>query len=310
MSTFWSVFIILLVVVNIVGCVWLLWWTSRRRPGEGETTGHVWDGDIREYNKPLPRWWINLFYLTIVFTLGYLIWYPGAGSFAGTSGWTSAKQHDAERDVEEAKTAEALAPYANQPIDQLAADPKAVEYGRAVFAANCATCHGSDARGAKGFPNLTDHSWQWGGDPQTVLTTILEGRQAAMPPFAALLGSDQAVLETAVYVQSLSGTPVDPALAAAGKPRFDMVCIACHGPEGKGNPALGAPDLTDDVWLYGSDFDTIRTAIVQGRAGMMPAHRDLIGETRARLVGAWVWSQSRSADSEGHGGGHGGEAAP
>jgi cytochrome c oxidase cbb3-type subunit 3 len=292
MSSFWSLFIILLVVLNIAGCAWLLWWTSKRRPGEPETTGHVWDGDIREYNKPLPRWWINLFYLTILYAIGYLIWYPGFGRFAGTSGWTSSGEHDADRDVEEAKVMAALAPYAGRPIDALARDPRAVEYGRAVFAANCATCHGSDARGARGFPNLADTSWQWGGDPETVLASILHGRQAAMPPFAAVLGSDQAVLETAVYVQSLSGAKVDAALAAAGRPRFQMVCAACHGAEGKGNPLLGAPDLTDDVWLYGSDFDSIRTAIVQGRAGAMPAHEPLIGETRARLAGAWIWSLS------------------
>ncbi|MCK7592757.1 cytochrome-c oxidase, cbb3-type subunit III [Pseudomarimonas salicorniae] len=292
MGTFWSIFIILLVVLNIAGCIWLLWWTSKRRPGEPETTGHVWDGDIREYNKPLPRWWINLFYITIVFTVGYLIWYPGAGSFAGTSGWTSAKEHAADRAVAEAKIMAALAPFEGQPIDVLARNPQAVEHGRSVFAANCATCHGSDARGARGFPNLADGSWQWGRDPQAVLTSILDGRQAAMPPFAAVLGSDRAVLETGVYVQSLSGQPVDPALAAAGKPRFANVCAACHGAEGKGNPALGAPDLTDDVWLYGGDFDAIRTAIVKGRAGAMPAHEPLIGETRARLAGAWVWSLS------------------
>ncbi|GIX35457.1 MAG: Cbb3-type cytochrome c oxidase subunit [Lysobacteraceae bacterium] len=305
MSTFWSLFVILLVVLNVAGCAWLLWWTSKRRPGEPETTGHVWDGDIREYNKPLPRWWINLFYLTILFTIGYLVWYPGAGSFPGLSGWTSAREHDAEREAEEAKLAAALEPFEGRPIDELARDPGALAYGKAIFAANCATCHGSDARGARGFPNLTDASWQWGGDPQTVLTTILEGRQAAMPPMGAVLGSDQAVLETAVYVQSLSGMKVDPALAAAGKPRFQTVCAACHGPDGKGNPALGAPDLTDDVWLYGSDFDTIRTTIMQGRRGQMPAHRPLIGETRARLAGAWVWSLSHPEQV-----GAGPEAAP
>ena len=183
------------------------------------------------------------------------------------------------------------------PIDALANNPNALEHGRSVFAANCATCHGSDARGAKGFPNLADGNWQWGGDPQAVLTSILQGRQAAMPPLAAVLGSDQAVLETAVYVQSLSGIKVDPSLAARGKPRFETICAACHGVEGKGNAALGAPNLTDDVWLYGSDFATIKAAIVQGRAGQMPAHQELIGETRARLVGAWVWSLSNNAGS-------------
>lgn len=299
MSTFWSIFIIALVLINIAGCVWLLWYTGRRRPGgEAETTGHVWDGDIREYNKPLPRWWINLFYLTIVFTIGYLIWYPGMGSFAGSSGWTSDKEHDADRAVEDAKLAAALAEFAGRPIDALARDPKAVDYGRGIFAANCATCHGSDARGAKGFPDLTDGSWQWGGDPQTVLTSILDGRTAAMPPMAAVLGSEQAVLETAVFVQSLSGQRVDPTLAAAGKARFATVCAACHGAEGRGNPALGAPDLSDPIWLYGNNFEAIRTAIVEGRSGQMPPHRPLIGETRARLVGGYIWSLAHTEGSQ------------
>ena len=182
-------------------------------------------------------------------------------------------------------------------VNTLADNAKARDLGRSVFAANCATCHGSDARGAKGFPNLADGNWQWGGDAQSILTSILDGRQAAMPPFGAVLGSDQAVLETTVYVQSLSGIQVDPALAARGKTRFEGICAACHGVDGNGNPALGAPDLSDDVWLYGGDFESIKTAITKGRAGQMPAHRELIGETRARLVGAWIWSLSNKSEN-------------
>jgi cytochrome c oxidase cbb3-type subunit III len=295
MTAFWSWFIAVLVVINIVGCVWLLWWTGRRRPGDPapEDTSHYWDGDITEYNKPMPRWWINLFYITIVFSIGYLVWYPGFGSFEGTSTWTSAKQHDAERDQAEQRMNAALARYDDRPLAELARDPQALAHGRAVFANHCATCHGSDARGARGFPNLTDRSWNWGGDADAILATVMHGRQAAMPPLAPALGSEQAVTETAVFVQSLSGQRVDPALASAGRNRFMMLCAGCHGLDGSGNVAMGAPNLTDGNWLYGGDFDSIRSAIVNGRNGQMPAHEPLIGPRRSRLAAAYVYSLSQ-----------------
>jgi len=294
MSAFWTWFIIILVVINIAGCAWLLWWTSIRRPGEAETTGHVWDGDLREYNKPLPKWWINLFWITIVFSIGYLIWYPGLGGIEGYGRWTSAGEHDAKRAENEAKLAPLFAKFEGQTIPQLAGNEEALRLGQSVFANHCAMCHGSDGRGAKGFPNLVDGVWQWGGEPEQILTSVLAGRQAAMPPFAAVLGSEQAVNEVAVYVQSLSGQRVDPALAAAGKPRFEMICAACHGREGTGMTALGAPNLTDGVWLYGGDFDSIRTAITHGRNGYMPPHEPIIGNDRARLVAAWVYHLNQS----------------
>ncbi|MBB5207116.1 cytochrome-c oxidase, cbb3-type subunit III [Chiayiivirga flava] len=296
MSTGWSIYIIAIVALNIVGCVWLLWWTGKRRPGDPAPTdtSHVWDGDLTEYNKPMPRWWINLFYITIVFGIGYLVLYPGLGAFAGTSGWTSARQHDAERDAREATLATTFAPYGGQPIDTIAQDPHALELGRSIFANHCATCHGSSARGARGYPDLTDTSWQWGGDPDTVLATVLDGREGIMAPWEQVLGGPRGVTEVAVYVQSLSGTATDPALARAGKTRFDGICVACHGRDAKGNPALGAPDLTDRVWLYGGDYESIRTSISQGRHGVMPAHRGILGETRARVVAAYVWSLSNT----------------
>lgn len=297
MSPFFSWFIIVLVALNILGCVWLLWFTGKRRTEQSAadgSTGHVWDGDLREYNRPLPRWWINLFYLTIVFGIGYLAWYPGLGGFRGWSHWTSAGQHDAAVAAARAKLAPLFARFEGKTIEQLAGDPEALQLGRSIFANHCATCHGSDARGAKGFPNLTDASWQWGGEAETILATVLHGRQAAMPPMAPALGGEQAVTQTAVYVQGLSGQKVDPALAAAGRQRFETLCAACHTPAGTGNPALGAPDLSDPIWLYGGDFDSIRTAIEQGRGGQMPAFGPLLGETRARLAAAWVYALRRS----------------
>ena len=300
MSSGWSIFVMALVALNLVGCVWLIWWTARRRPGDpGATdTSHVWDGDLTEYNKPMPRWWINLFYLTIVFAIGYLVWYPGMGAFAGTAGWTSAKQHDADKAEQDRKLAEAFAPYARMSIAAIAKDARALKLGRAIFANNCATCHGSAGQGAKGYPDLTDAIWHWGGTPEKVLETVLGGRQAAMPGWEAALGGPQGVTAVAVYVQSLSGQKVDTTLANIGGAKFAGICIGCHGVEGKGNPDLGAPDLTDGYWLYGGDIASIERSIAQGRNGMMPAHAPIIGETRARLVAAYAWTLSEQARSE------------
>ena len=294
MSAGWSIYVIALIILNVAGCVWLLWRTSSLRPGDPapDQTGHVWDEDLTEYNKPLPRWWINLFYLTIVFSIGYFIVYPGFGSFAGTKGWTSVGEHDADAADARAVLDATFARFAGKPIDEIAKDPEAIRLGRKIFANTCTTCHGSDAKGARGFPNLTDADWQWGGSPDDILSTVRNGRQAVMPPFGDVVGGAKGAGEVAVYVQSLSGQRVDAAMAAAGKPKFEMVCSACHGMEGKGNPLLGAPNLSDEVWLYGSDFGTIRDAVLEGHNGTMPAHEPIIGETRARVVAAWVWSQS------------------
>jgi len=296
MSSAWSWYVMILVVLNIGGCVLLLWWTARRRASARDdasgTTGHVWDGDLREYTKPMPRWWIIWFYSTIVFAIGYLIWFPGFGTFTGTSGWTSAKEHDAAVAQAQAKLAPLFARFEGQSIDRIAADAEGVALGKSIFANHCAACHGSDARGAKGFPNLVDNDWQWGGDPDTILSTVRNGRQAAMPPMGAALGGDDAVTQVAVYVQSLSGQQVDAGMAAAGKAQFELICAACHGGGGTGNPLLGAPNLTDTTWLYGSDFNTIRDGIVNGHGGQMPAHLPLLGETRVRLAAAWVYAQT------------------
>lgn len=292
MNTGWTLYIAILTIANILACVWLLWWTARKRPderGEHETTGHVWDDNLQELNRPMPRWWLNLFYLTIVFSLGYLVLYPGLGAFAGTKSWTSGKEHDTEVAAAEAQLAPLFARFAQQSPGELAKNPEAVQLGRSVFAHNCVQCHGSDARGATGFPNLTDKDWLWGGDPDTVLATILNGRQGAMPAWGQMLG-EQGVTEVASYVQTLSGAKVDDALARAGEARYKQICVACHGPEGKGNPALGAPNLTDDVWLYGGSFEQIATTVRNGRNGRMPAHQPIIGADRARVAAAYVLS--------------------
>jgi len=296
MSTFWTSYIAALVLINLLGCVALIYYTGRSQPAnvKPEDTSHTWDGDLTEYNKPMPKWWINLFYLTIIFSVAYLIYYPGIGSFEGIGGWTSVGQHDAERAENEARLAPMFARFANASVPELSRNPEAVALGQSVFANNCATCHGSDARGSRGFPNLTDASWNWGGKPEDILDTIVQGRQAVMPAFGAVLGSDAAITETAVYVQSLSGQKTDPALAAAGKVRFEGICAACHGVAGGGNPLLGAPNLSDEAWLYGNDLATIREGIIKGRNGMMPAQQPIIGADRARLAAAYVYSLGRS----------------
>lgn len=296
----WSWYVIALVAINLAGCVWLIRWTGKRRPGDPlpTQTSHTWDGDLTEYNQPMPRWWINLFYLTILFAIGYLAWYPGLGAFTGKGHWTSAREHDADRSAADAKLAALFARFEGVPIDRLARDPEAVRYGQSVFANRCAACHGSDARGAKGYPDLTDAAWQWGGTPDRIFESVRQGRDAVMPPLGAALG-EVGTTEVAVYVQSLSHQPVDPALRAAGERRFAAVCAACHGPDGKGNALLGAPDLTDDAWLYGGDYASLRESISAGRAGHMPAHAPLIGETRARLAAAFVYSKANATPAPG-----------
>jgi cytochrome c oxidase cbb3-type subunit III len=306
-SNAWSWYVIVLVVLNIAGCIWLLWWTARRRPGDPrpEETSHIWDGDITEYNKPLPRWWINMFYLTIAFSIGYLVWYPGMGNFAGTSGWTSAGEHDRDKARRDAQLEETFAMFAGQPLEALARDPQALEIGRSIFGNTCAACHGSSAQGAPGYPNLTDATWNWGGAPEQILASVLDGREGIMPPLGTVLtgiGGDVAITQTAAYVRALRAPDLEAALrndymAARGQKYFDSLCIACHGPEGKGNQALGAPDLTVRNTMYASTLDSIRKTITDGRHGIMPAHRELLGETRSRLVAAYVWSLSNPSDA-------------
>lgn len=297
MSSSWSWYVIALVALNIVGCVWLLWFTGKRRAGDPapEQTSHYWDGDLTEYNKPMPRWWIVLFYLTIVFGLGYLLYYPGLGAWRGTSGWSSQREHDVQRAENERRIATAFAPYVDKPVQDLARDPAARKLGQSLFANHCAACHGADARGARGFPDLTDAVWHWGGAPDEILTSVRDGRQAMMPPLAGAFANDAEIDETVAYVRSLSGQHVDAVLASKGAARFAAVCSACHGAEGKGNVLMGAPDLTDGYWLYGGDATSVRASISAGRSGQMPAHGDLLGAVRSRVVAAWVYARSQAA---------------
>jgi cytochrome c oxidase cbb3-type subunit 3 len=297
MSTGWSLWIVILTVANIVACFWLLRWTSKPKSagekiGGGADTGHVWDGDLREYNNPLPKWWLWLFYVTVVFGLLYLVLYPGLGNFAGVKGWTQSSQYEQEKAAVEARANELLAPLAALPVADLVDNEQAMATAHNLFQHNCAQCHGSDGGGARNFPNLANSDWQWGGDADTVVATIAGGRTAAMPPWGPVLG-EQGVAEVVAYVQKLSGQAGDAALASAGEVRFQQLCVACHGPDGKGMAMLGAPNLTDDVWIYGGDAATLRQTITEGRTGQMPAWNDKLGEQRVKLLAAYVTRLAR-----------------
>jgi cytochrome c oxidase cbb3-type subunit 3 len=292
MSSGWSLFVIIVTIANIFACFWLLRWTSKPRTatekiGGGADTGHVWDKDLREYNNPLPKWWLWLFYITIAFGLLYLVLYPGLGNIAGVKGWTQAGQYQEERAAVEARAAALLAPLAALPVAELVNNEQAMSTAHNLFQQNCAQCHGSDGGGAVGFPNLANGDWQWGGDADTVVATITGGRIAAMPPWAAVLG-EPGVEEVVAYVQTLSGQPADATKAAAGQVRFQTICSACHGMDGKGNPLVGAPNLTDQVWLYGGDAATLKTTVMNGRNGQMPAWGEKLGEQRVKLLAAYV----------------------
>jgi len=294
MSFGWSLYVTVLTLTSIFACFGLLMWARSTRvgePGPREALGGDFDG-IDELNTPLPRWWLLLFVGTIVFALGYLVLYPGLGSYRGLLGWTSVGEHAADVAEATARYAPMYARYAAMPIPDLARDPQARAIGQRIFANNCAVCHGSDAGGGIGFPNLTDQIWIWGGKPEDIEKTILEGRTAVMPPFAPAIGGEEGIPAVAAYVLSLSGHKVDPELAKAGEAKFKTICIACHGMEGKGNPAMGAPDLTDGDWLYGGTAAAIGEGLRKGRVGKMPAHGDLLGPERVRLVAAYVYGLS------------------
>ena len=292
-SGFWEIYIGAITFIAILACLVLLQvMSSRRVPGgTTETTGHTWDEDLGEYNNPLPRWWLWLFYITIVFSIGYLVLYPGFGSFAGTHKWSSVGQYESEVQQAESQYGPIYAKFAAMDLKQVAGDPDARAIGAKLFLNNCAQCHASDGGGSKGFPNLTDQDWLYGGDPETIKTTISGGRNGIMPALGPVLG-EAGTKEVASYVRSLSGLPSDPILVANGKEKFATNCAVCHGPEGKGNPQLGAPNLTDKVWLYGSSEATIMETVTKGRNNVMPAHKNLLGDAKVHILAGYVYSLS------------------
>lgn len=289
MSSFWSIWIIALTVITFVLVTWVLLANRKGDPGtEVGTTGHSADG-IEEFDNPLPYWWFLMFMFTIVFGAGYLVVYPGLGNFPGLLGWSQIGQWQEQVDAADERYSAMRHKYLAMSITDVATDPAALKMGQRLYANNCSQCHGLDAKGSYGFPNLTDGDWLWGGTPDDIKTTLIQGRRAAMPSWQSILG-DQGISDTTAYVMSISGRIVDQATAAAGKEKFDMLCVACHGPEGKGNPMFGAPNLTNGVWLYGGSKEQIEHTLRAGRNGVMPAFAETLGEDKIHILSAYIYS--------------------
>ena len=294
-SDFWSWYIIIPTVAGIIACFLLIRWLSTDISVEeqGKEMDHKWDEDLVELNNPLPRWWLNMFYITLYFGIGYLILYPGLGSFAGLLGWSSTgegSQYEKEMARADGLYGPLFEQYRDMDIVAVAADEQARRMGERLYVNYCATCHGSDARGARGFPNLRDNEWLYGGDPAVIEQTILDGRSGVMPAWEAALGGAEGVKDMTEYVLKISGRQADPAAAARGKEKYAQLCASCHGADGTGNQALGAPNLTDGIWLYGKSRVRIEESIAKGRNGVMPPHREFLGEDKVHLLAAYVYS--------------------
>lgn len=290
---FWPIFITVSTVVGILACLWLLFAAGsvKVKANSDNTTGHVWDEDLREMNNPLPRWWMWLFIITVVYSLGYLVAYPGLGSFPGKLDWTQEGQYKKDNETAQRDLDPLYARFTALPPEKMAGDAQAMAVGERLFMNNCAQCHGSDARGSKSFPNLTDGDWIHGGSPEKIRETITNGRIGAMPPLAPAVGSADDVKNLAQYVLSLSGSPHDSVRAGLGKSKF-TVCAACHGMDGKGNPALGAPNLTDDIWLHGYGEAAIIAMVTNGKTNQMPAQAGKLTDAQIQVLSAYVWGLS------------------
>ena len=293
---FWNLLIFVCTVGGILGLyLFIRAYTGGREPsrhGEVETTGHKWDGDLEELNNPLPRWWLNLFYITLAFGVVYLLLYPGVGSHQMLLGWTQEKQYQEEIAAAEERYGPIFERYLSRNVAEVAKDEEAIRIGRRLFVNYCATCHGSDAGGNPGFPSLRDDEWLYGGTPDAIKTSILAGRGGVMPPWSSALG-DEGVTKVAQYVLSLGGRATDEDAAAAGETKYRELCVSCHGPDGKGNQQLGAPNLTNDIWLYGGSLADIESSIADGRQGRMPAHEEFLGEAKSHLLAAYVYSLTK-----------------
>ena len=293
-SSFWPWFIGITTVISIIALIFFVLKLSGRKKSAGEqaeSVGHVWDEDLHELNNPLPRWWLNLFLITLFWGCVYLFLYPGLGSYGGYLGWTQIKQYDDEVKKANELYGPIYEKFHNEDIAALARNDEALTIGKRLFATYCTTCHGSDAGGARGFPSLRDNEWLYGGEPENIKTTILNGRNGIMPPWGGSL-SEEDIFNVAEYIRTLGGLSADSRIAAKGKQVFTTYCTVCHGADGKGNHDLGAPDLTNDIWLYGGSQKSIIETITNGRNGMMPPHKNFLGDAKVHLLAAYVYSLS------------------
>ncbi len=299
----WSLYVIAIVVFGLAYCAFVLIGAAKHKviyDAQGnvdKTTGHVWDNDLRELNNPLPRWWLFLFIITLAFAGGYFALYPGLGNFKGSLGWSSKGQLEAEIAKAKVEQDKIFAKFKNASVEDLARDPQAHAIGERLFLNNCAACHGSDAKGAKGFPNLTDNDWIHGGSPEKIIETITKGRQGQMPVMAAAVGTGEEVRQVANYVLSLSGAGHNSIQAELGKAKFKQVCAACHGADGKGNQAIGAPNLSDKIWLHGFGEDAIMAMVNKGKLNIMPAQESRLSEDQIKLLASYVWSLSHATQT-------------
>lgn len=298
-NNFWSVYVAAITLIGIFGCLLLLILVASKKvvPSSDNTTGHVWDEDLRELNNPMPKWWMGLFVITVVFSLGYLVVYPGLGGFGGKLDWSQTGAYDKEMAKAKAELEPLYAKFTSMPTEEMAKDPQAMAIGERLFMNNCAQCHGSDARGSKSFPNLADGDWLHGGSPEKIRETITNGRIGIMPPMAAAVGSAEDVRNVAHYVLSLSGSPHDAVKASQGKSKF-VACAACHGMDGKGNPTLGAPNLTDDIWLHGWGEAAIVNIVNNGKHNEMPAQKEKLTEAQIAVLASYVWSLSNTQNKK------------
>ncbi|MFD2230499.1 cytochrome-c oxidase, cbb3-type subunit III [Alkalimarinus sediminis] len=296
MSSFWNAWIIIISLGSIFGCWWLLFATRKGQKSNTETedtTGHVYDG-IEEYDNPLPKWWFYMFLGTIFFGLAYYALYPGLGSYPGLLGWTSTNQWEKEVEEADAKYGPIFAAFAEKSVEELATDEAALKVGQRLYANNCALCHGSTARGSLGFPNLTDNDWLYGGSADAIKHSIALGRNGNMPAKGlnpAMTKSDLTDLTN--YLLAFSGRSEDQASSERGAEMFQTACAACHGADAKGMEAMGAPNLTDNIWLYGGTPSMIMQTLEYGRAGVMPAHNELLGEEKVHVLAAYIYSLSQ-----------------
>lgn len=297
-SSFWNWYVMALVAGSLLFCaIVLLGNTTKAKRGSSvELHGHVWDETLQEYNNPLPQWWMYLFWLTLAFGVGYLLLYPGFGRNQGELGWSARNQYETEMQRADERYGPIFGKFLSQDLKAVAADPEARAMGQRLFLTYCAQCHGSDARGAKGFPNLTDHDWLYGGEPETIKTTLVGGRLGVMPPWGDVLGGD-GVKDVANYVRSLSSLAHDSLRAQRGKELFQQNCTACHGSDGTGNQALGAPNLTDKIWLYSSAESSIIETVTKGRQNQMPSFQALLGDAKVHLLAAYVYGLSNQTGS-------------
>jgi cytochrome c oxidase cbb3-type subunit 3 len=292
MTSFWSLWIIVLTTITFVGITWILFGNRKRDAKETEqTTGHAADG-IEEYDNPLPAWWFYMFVLTIVWGIGYLIIYPGMGNYPGLIGWTQVGQYDKQVAAADTKYRAMRDRYLALPIKEIAGDPAVRKMGMRMFANNCAQCHGGDARGSYGFPNLADNDWLYGGSPADIKHTLVAGRQAAMPAWGSVIG-EQGITDVTAYILSINGREAETGQATAGKQVFETYCVACHGANAEGNIAMGAPNLTNGIWLYGGSAEQIGHTLRTGRNGMMPAFKDTLSEDKIHILAAYVYGLSQ-----------------